>query len=69
MWLKRTRPPTDHRADYTQALAAPPSPVHLAWLRAHGYTGPAPRTQAEASRLVNRLAAHLTPHEASDATN
>lgn len=65
MWLKPTRPPTDHRADYAQALSAPPSPHHLAWLRANGYSGPAPRTQAEASRLVNRLAAQLTTQEAS----
>ena len=69
MWLKPTRPPTDHRAAYRQALAAPPSPVHMAWLRQHGYSGPAPRTQAEASRLVNRLAAQLEGKEASCVTN
>ena len=64
MW-KLIRPPTDHRAAYRQALAAPPSPVHMAWLRQHGYSGPTPRTQAEASQLVNRLAAQMPQTEAS----
>ena len=64
MWLKPTRPPSDHRADYAQALAAAPSPRHVQWLRAHGYSGPI-LSQRHASELVTRLATQLTQTEAS----
>lgn len=68
MWLKPTRPPTDHRTNYAQALAAPPSPRHVQWLRERGYTGPI-LSQRHASELVTRLAAQIEGKEASRVTS
>ena len=54
-----------HEREYLARRAGPPSPAHVAELQRLGYTGPTPRTQAEASRLVNEQARRLAGQRVS----
>lgn len=54
-----------HEREYLARLAGPPSLAHVAELRRMGYTGPAPSTQAEASRLVSEQARRLAGQRVS----